>query len=109
MAKLTGKYEYKKDGSRSLKGYSISLPKIETEKNGFNIDTEVNIEYRENKIIIELEEENKMTKKEILENIEGNGGFCNLNDWNTKEIAEWVESNFDCTKYVAKQVACELQ
>lgn len=108
MAKLTAKYEYRKDGSKNIKGYLLSLPKLELEKNGFNANSEISFEIKEDKIIIK-KEENKMTKKEILENIEGNGGFDNFNRWNTKEIAEWVESNFDCTKYVAKQVACELQ
>lgn len=50
-----------------------------------------------------------MTKNEIIEEIKGNGGFCNVNNWNTKEIAEWVENNFDCTKHTSRQVACELK
>ena len=49
-----------------------------------------------------------MKTKEILKNIEENGGFCNLNHWNLKEIAEYIHSNFHCSRYVAKNVALNL-
>lgn len=49
-----------------------------------------------------------MKTREILENIKGNGGFCNLNKWNEKEIKTWVKANFGCSDYVAKRVAEEL-
>ena len=49
-----------------------------------------------------------MKKSEILKNIEENGGFDNFNNWNKKEIAEWVYYNYNCTKYTAEKVANEL-
>ena len=49
-----------------------------------------------------------MKTKEILKNIDENGGFCNLNHWNLKEIAEYIHSNFPCSRYVAKNVAFYL-
>lgn len=49
-----------------------------------------------------------MTTKEILSNIEENGGFDNFNRWTKTEITEWIISNFPCSKYVAKNVASEL-
>ena len=52
---------------------------------------------------------NKMSKNEILQNINGNGGFDNLNNWNTEEIAIWVYNNFPCTRYTARQVALNLK
>jgi len=107
MAKLTPKYEYRRDGTKNVKGYLISLPKLELEKNGFNANSDIKFEIKENEIIIK-KEENKITKKEILENIRGNGGFDNYDRWNTEEKAEWVFDNFDCSKYVAKQVAYEI-
>ena len=51
---------------------------------------------------------NIMKTKEILNHIEENGGFCNLNHWNKKEIAEYIYSNFPCSRYVAKNVAFNL-
>lgn len=50
-----------------------------------------------------------MKTKEILDNIEDNGGFCNLNHWSEKEIAVWVYNNFPCSRYVAKNVAFYLK
>ena len=50
-----------------------------------------------------------MKTKEILKNIDENGGFCNLNHWNQKEIAEYIYSNFQCSRYVAKNVAFNLK
>ena len=49
-----------------------------------------------------------MKTKEILKHIDENGGFCNLNHWNQKEIAEYIYSNFQCSRYVAKNVALNL-
>lgn len=50
----------------------------------------------------------RQSKKQILSNINGNGGFCNLNNWNTKDKAEWVRANFKCSKSLALNVAYEL-
>ena len=49
-----------------------------------------------------------MKTKEILKNIEDNGGFCNINNWNRKEVAEYIYYNFNCSRYVAKNVASNL-
>ena len=49
-----------------------------------------------------------MKTKEILKNIEENGGFCNFNHWRKKEVADYIYSNFNCSKYVAKNVAFYL-
>ena len=49
-----------------------------------------------------------MKTKEILQNIEENGGFCNINHWNCKEVAEYIYYNFNCSRYVAKNVAFYL-
>lgn len=52
MAKLTPKYEYRKDGTKNIKGYLISIPKLELEKNGFNANSDIKFEIKENEIII---------------------------------------------------------
>lgn len=52
MAKLTAKYDFRKDGSKNVKAYSVSLQKIECEKNGFDVSTEIEIEYCKDKIIL---------------------------------------------------------
>lgn len=49
-----------------------------------------------------------MKTNQILANIRSNGGFDNFNRWSRKEIAEWVHSNFDCSKYVANNVSLYL-
>ena len=49
-----------------------------------------------------------MKTKEILKHIEENGGFCNMNHWNRKEVAEYIYSNYNCSRYVAKNVAFNL-
>jgi len=49
-----------------------------------------------------------MTTNQILSNINNNGGFDNWQKWNRKEIAEWVFSNFNCSKFVANRVAFYL-
>ena len=50
-----------------------------------------------------------MTTNEILENINGNGGFNNFRNWTVNEIAQWVRANFQCSRYVAKNVAWYLK
>ena len=49
-----------------------------------------------------------MKTNEILENIIENGDFDNFNGWNVEEVKDWVLSNFDCSKYVANNVAFNL-
>lgn len=49
------------------------------------------------------------TTKEVLKSIESEGGFNNWQHWNEKELAEWVEANYHCSKYVAKNVAPYLR
>ena len=44
----------------------------------------------------------------ILEDIEGNGGFDNFNNWNKIEIATWVKSNYNCSKTLAAKVAATI-
>ena len=52
---------------------------------------------------------NKIMKTlEILKNIRENGGFHNLNNWNNKEVAEWVYYNYNCSCYMAHRVAFYL-
>lgn len=46
MSKLTGKYEYRKDGNKHLKGYSISLAKTKVEEVGFDINSDIDIIYK---------------------------------------------------------------
>lgn len=50
----------------------------------------------------------KQTLKEIIAIIDSNGGFCNLNNWNTKQISEYIYSNFYCSHYTAKKVSQQL-
>lgn len=50
-----------------------------------------------------------MKTKEILKNIEECGGFNNWRNWDSKEIATWVKANYNCSAYVAKQVAFYLK
>ena len=49
-----------------------------------------------------------MKKIEILQDILDNGGFDNVNEWTKKQIAEWVRSNYNCSAYIAKEVAFYL-
>ena len=49
-----------------------------------------------------------MTKKQIISEINDNGGFDNFNNWSRPDVAIWVMSNFDCSKYVASNVAWEI-
>lgn len=57
MAKLSPISEYRKDGSKNIKAYRVSLQKTECEKYGFNENSEVRVEYSKNKIIL-IKEEN---------------------------------------------------
>ena len=56
MAKLSPSCEYRKDGSRNVKGYRVALQKTECEKYGFDENSEVKIEYSDNKIVLKKEE-----------------------------------------------------
>lgn len=56
MAKLSPIYEYRKNGSRNIKAYRVSLQKSECEKYGFDEKSEFKVEYFENKIILKKEE-----------------------------------------------------
>ena len=56
MAKLSPIYEYRKDGSKSIKGYRISLQKTECEKHGFDENSEFALEYHDDKIVLKKEE-----------------------------------------------------
>ena len=56
MAKLSPICEYRKDGSRNIKGYRVSLQKTECDKHGFDENSEFVIEYHDNKIILIKEE-----------------------------------------------------
>ena len=49
-----------------------------------------------------------MKKASILSNINSNGGFDNFNNWNHKEVSQWVKATFDCSNAVASSVAYEL-
>jgi hypothetical protein len=50
-----------------------------------------------------------MKTDQIIKEINESGGFHNINKWNEKEIATWVESNYLCSKYIAKKVAALLK
>lgn len=54
--KLTAQYEYRKDGSKSIKAYRIVLQKTECEKHNFNDSTEFEPEYFDDKIILKKKE-----------------------------------------------------
>lgn len=56
MAKLSPICEYRRDGSRNIKGYRISLQKTECDKHGFDENSEFTIIYRDNEIILKKEE-----------------------------------------------------
>lgn len=51
MAKLTPVTSYKKDGTKSVHGYKLSLSKLFCEKYDFD-KSELEIEYKQDKIII---------------------------------------------------------
>lgn len=49
------------------------------------------------------------TTKEILDDINDNGGFQNLDDWSDYELVEWVETNYlPCSSEIARKVVCRL-
>lgn len=52
MAKLTAKYDFRKDGTKNIKGYNLSLAKLDCEKIGFDGSTEIEIEYCKDRIIL---------------------------------------------------------
>ena len=49
-----------------------------------------------------------MRTQQILNIINDWNGFDNFNKWNFKEITEYILINFDCSKFVAKNVAYKL-
>lgn len=53
MAKLTPKYDIRVDGSKNIKGYSLSIKKSDAEILNWNKDTQLDITVEKNKIIIE--------------------------------------------------------
>lgn len=65
MAKLTPKYDRRKDGSKNTKGYLISLKKSDIAKLGWTHYTDLKIEIKENKI--EIMEEKNMYKRYKVE------------------------------------------
>ena len=46
-----------------------------------------------------------MRAQDIVLLISSQGGFDNFRNWNQKEIAMWVRTNFNCSSYVAERVA----
>ena len=56
MAKLSPICEYRKDGSKNIKAYRISLQKTECDKHGFDETSEFTIEYSDNQIVLKKEE-----------------------------------------------------
>ena len=48
------------------------------------------------------------TTLNILSDIRDNGGFDNFRKWNRKEIATWVRYTYNCSVYVAKKVADDI-
>ena len=56
MSKLTTITEYRKNGTKNIKGYRVALQKVACEENGFNENSEVEIEYIKNKIVIKAKE-----------------------------------------------------
>lgn len=49
------------------------------------------------------------SKKQILSNIMSNGGFDNYNKWDWMEVADWVQSQFNCSRKLAETVALEIK
>lgn len=94
---------YINDCDRVNEGYNpIYFTKSQIKKiNSYLTDTDV---WKTVSITKQL----KMTTKEIVSNINSNGGFDNFRGWNKSEIAEWVTGNFPCSKSVAKNVAFEI-
>lgn len=50
-----------------------------------------------------------MRTNDILKEIFSNGGFSNINNWTQKEIAEYIYNAYNCSKYVANNVAFYLK
>lgn len=53
MAKLTPKWQYKKNGDKVITGYNIAIRKSDADKLNWNKDTELNIRVDNNKIVID--------------------------------------------------------
>ena len=49
-----------------------------------------------------------MKTREILKFIADMGGFDNFRHWNKKQKAEWVKGYFECSTYVANNVAAQI-
>ena len=49
-----------------------------------------------------------MKTKDIIENIDNQGGFDNFRNWNVKEIATWVRVNFGCSYAISINVAKQI-
>lgn len=56
MAKMNPQHVYRADGTKAIASYKVSLAKVPTEQAGFTKDTECEIEYKKNKIIITKKE-----------------------------------------------------
>ncbi len=52
MAKLTARKMARRDGTLNINGYTATLAKVPTEQSGFDANTEIEIEYKKDKIII---------------------------------------------------------
>ncbi len=52
MPKLNPAYAYRQDGSKGIRAYTVNLRKTECEKYGFDENTQVDIEYFEDKIVL---------------------------------------------------------
>lgn len=55
MAKITAKYDYKKDGTKNTRAYQVSLSKLGVEETGLQ-NSEIKIIYEKDRIIIEKAE-----------------------------------------------------
>jgi hypothetical protein len=52
LAKLTARKMARRDGTLNINGYTATLAKVPTEQSGFDENTEIEIEYKKDKIII---------------------------------------------------------
>lgn len=65
MAKLTPKYDRRKDGSKNIKGYVTNIRKSDAETLGWDSDTILSIKVEDDKLVIEKEIGN-MNEKEMM-------------------------------------------